>query len=574
MKKVSDPALLAQLEGQSSARVTDPALLALLEGQTAPAYNPTEGNSFIENAWQSFGGTLPNLALRTKQLFAGSPDINPEVFAGPHKSMAPGPERDAALQRIQQERQAAISGIQSEIDEMKRLEKPLMNTGGGMVGRIIGTAGVGAPLLAVPGANTLVGSGLVGAGMGLTEPVASDESGAENAGLGLLGGGLGYAAGKALGAVATPIKSRLGKVATGVADYAKRLGIDLSPAQATGSRALHALESAMDYLPFTSGKQTTRRIANNKVFNRELAQTFGENTDTITPETIRTASDRIGNVFRDISKRNTVAADAKFMKDIEAVKKEYSRTLDSSKRQILYNYIDDILKTADKGARVNRGGGGKHLKGFIPGEKYQTFRSQLSSQGDAASDVYFGRALKGIRGALDDAMERSVSETDAAAWQVARKQWQAMKTVKPLAEKAIDGNVSPALLLERVRANYPDLTKTGDMSKLAELGQTFLKQPIGDSGTAQRLLFQNMLTGGGLGVGAGGLTYGATQDPAAAAAAAAAFFGGPRAMQKLYYSQPARRYLGRGLLDPQHKLLTRGPESLGLLGAGSALTVE
>lgn len=533
--------------------------------------NPTEGNSFLENAWIGLGSTLPNLALRGKQLLAGSGN-NAALYMG--SSMPPGPERDKALAALQADLDKTRTGIQAEIDETKRLEAPLMQTGGGMTGKVVGMIGTMAPAMAIPGANTFAGSSLIGGGMGLLEPVATGESSAENAGLGMLGGGAGYGVGKALGALATPIKSRLGSIASSLADKARTMGMDLSPAQATGSKALSALESAMDYLPFTASRQMERRIGNNKVFNRELTQTFGSSADDITPATITEASERIGNVFRDIAKRNTVAADAKFMKAVEAVKKEYSRTLGSSQKQILFNYIDDILETADKGARVTRGGGGKHLKGFIPGEKYQTFRSQLSAQGDSASDVYFGRALKGLRNALDDAMSRSVSEADSAAWNTARKQWQALKTAKPLAEKATDGNVSPALLLERVRANYSDLSKAGPIADLAGIGQTFLKQPIGDSGTAQRLLFQNLLTGGMGGLGVGGVTYGATQDPAKAAAAAALFFGGPKAFQKLYYAKPTRKHLTQGLLNPNHRLLLDGPPTLGLLGGATATAME
>lgn len=573
MIKVTDPELLAQLEGQPSKRVTDPELLAQLENTTqneSRVGDPTAGNSFLQNAWIGLGSTLPNLNMRFNQLSPSSgTGLEYQVL-----KMRPGQERDQAVAAAQTAADRNLATTQAEIDETRRLEAPLMRTGGGVTGKAVGLLGTTAPAMAIPGANTLAGSALIGGGMGLLEPVATGESSAENAGLGMLGGGGGYGVGKALGAIATPVRSRLGDIASGLSDRARSIGIDLSPAQATGSKALSALEAAMDYLPFTSGKQAERRIGNAKAFNRKLASTFGENVDEITPQVIADAKTRIGSTFNEIAKRNSVAADAKFMKDIEAVKKEYSRTLGSSQKQILFNYIDDITETAEKGARVTRGGDGKHLKGFIPGDKYQTFRSQLSAQGDSASDVYFGRALKGLRNALDDAMSRSVSEADNTAWNTARKQWQAMKTVKPLAEKAIDGNVSPALLLERVRANYPDLSKAGPIAELAGIGQTFLKQPIGDSGTAQRLLFQNLLTGSSLGVGAGGLTYGATQDPATAALAAGMFFGGPKALQKLYYSKASRRYLTEGLLDPQNPLLTKGPRSLGLLTPAGLLAQE
>jgi hypothetical protein len=86
---------------------------------------------------------------------------------------------------------------QAEIDEAKRLDAPLMDTGAGFAGN------VGANLLTalVPGANTVKGAALVGAGLSALQPVSTGESRVENTAKGAgwaLGGAL---AGKGIGKV-------------------------------------------------------------------------------------------------------------------------------------------------------------------------------------------------------------------------------------------------------------------------------------------------------------------------------------------------------------------------------------
>jgi hypothetical protein len=69
---------------------------------------------------------------------------------------------------------------QQEVDETKRRDAPLLRTGPGRAGNITGSALVAAPFAAVPGANTVAGAGLVGAGLGMAEPVPTGGSRALN----------------------------------------------------------------------------------------------------------------------------------------------------------------------------------------------------------------------------------------------------------------------------------------------------------------------------------------------------------------------------------------------------------
>lgn len=70
---------------------------------------------------------------------------------------------------------------QSAVDQAAQRDKPLMNTAGGAGGYLTGQVIKSAPAAFIPGANTVLGSGLIGAGYGLMEPVQTGGSRMSNA---------------------------------------------------------------------------------------------------------------------------------------------------------------------------------------------------------------------------------------------------------------------------------------------------------------------------------------------------------------------------------------------------------
>lgn len=80
--------------------------------------------------------------------------------------------------------------LQAEIDEAKRLDKPLMNTWGGILGNLAGNVGTTAPAMLVPGANTVVGGAGIGGALGALSPTGKGENPYYNA---MLGAGFGGA---------------------------------------------------------------------------------------------------------------------------------------------------------------------------------------------------------------------------------------------------------------------------------------------------------------------------------------------------------------------------------------------
>jgi hypothetical protein len=96
---------------------------------------------------------------------------------------------------------------QADIDEAKKLDAPLMRTTAGTVGNVTGNVAAALPAMFIPGAQGLAGAAITGGVMGLTQPVASDESRLKNVAMGAGAGAAGVVAGRVLAAGAKGAKA-------------------------------------------------------------------------------------------------------------------------------------------------------------------------------------------------------------------------------------------------------------------------------------------------------------------------------------------------------------------------------
>ncbi len=71
-----------------------------------------------------------------------------------------------------------------DVAETRRLDAPLMATGPGMAGNVAGNVAAAVPTAMIPGANTIGGSALIGAGMGAIQPSVSTGETLKNIGIG------------------------------------------------------------------------------------------------------------------------------------------------------------------------------------------------------------------------------------------------------------------------------------------------------------------------------------------------------------------------------------------------------
>lgn len=159
------------------------AYLKTMPAQAAPAetYDPTEGMSTSDKFFAGAGKAFMDVGRGVGQLARG----------------------------VMPTRAADAIGLptQADIDEAKRLDAPLMRTTAGSVGNITGNVAAALPAMFIPGAQGLAGAALTGGVMGLTQPVASDESRLKNVALGAGAGAGGVLAGRVLAAGAKGAKA-------------------------------------------------------------------------------------------------------------------------------------------------------------------------------------------------------------------------------------------------------------------------------------------------------------------------------------------------------------------------------
>lgn len=162
-----------------------------------------------------------------------------------------------------------------EIDEERKYAAPLMNTGAGMAGNVVGNLAFTAPALAIPGANTVAGATGVGALLGGIQGVGEGESRLKNIATGAaLGGGAQYGLGKVAGVLGDRVASleatgAAQKAANAVKDdaiaEARGLGYKTIPSVSNGSMLGRIVEGA-------SGTAKAKQLFS--VQNQELTDSF------------------------------------------------------------------------------------------------------------------------------------------------------------------------------------------------------------------------------------------------------------------------------------------------------------
>lgn len=363
-----------------------------------------------------------------------------------------------------------------------------------------------AQVLAAPGNALRVGQlATTGAGIGAgtaaltsassNEPLSDQmkSGGVAGAVLGPLGAGAANLGSRVFGGAVGQETAALARTARDVHDIPVGIG------QISENPTVRFLDSVMQRLPFTG--MGARTAEQRSAFNRAVSQTFGENTDTITHQTITNASRRIGNVFDTVAAQTpNIRADRPFLQHLYQTLSDARNVLPASEVRPLENQLRDLMSAVDQRTMT------------FTGDTYQalTRRGAPLDRAIKSPDPNIRYYASQIREGLDDAMQRSAAPDVVQALTEARTQWKALKTIEPLAKKATTGDINPALLLAQANKSYTGRGGGGDLGELGRIGQRFLKEPP-SSGTAERtMLMQHLpqLAIGATGLGAlGSATY-------------------------------------------------------------------
>lgn len=369
----------------------------------------------------------------------------------------------------------SLADQRNEIDDARQRDEALMQTGAGLAGNIGGQVAQMAALPAGAGLGARLGGAAVQGGLYAgTQPVAGDESRMGNVGAGAALGALGQGVASGLGRLAQGARDRVPQAVQESIELARRAGIPLNVAQTSGSMPIRAAQAASRWLPLSGAGRAAQN--QQEAFNRAVARAMGADAPALTDDVMRQARGRIGQVFEDVYSRNDVPLTAAAMRKFAAIESDATKRLTEAEAQVVRNQLDAIIDNADNGV--------------LTGQKYQAVRTMLQR---AEGNDKLGSAVKELRKALDEHAAATVGPQDAAALAKSRGQWANLRTVEEALKQVggAAGNVRPASLWPLIRNG-----STKEMRELAKIGQNVLKDGLGDSGTAQRQFYTNLLTGG------------------------------------------------------------------------------
>lgn len=312
------------------------------------------------------------------------------------------------------------------------------------------------------------------------------------------GGLLGFMAGNKM---VTPLPARLTPEQARTVALAKEMDIPMTVGQETGRG--RGVESALSRFPTSAGQfaeaADNQAVATNRAALREM--NAPADIERLDPQSMRRAVAKAGSEF-EAAKRSSgnVQLGTGFFQDLN---------------KIITGYLDNTPAAAQTPSVAKRAGDFVNAPGRqLTGEQYQEFRRTLSEAAGSVADVGAARALRGMRNALDDAMEASLPANQAAAWREVRKNWANLKILtKATAGGSVDsraaGNLTPGALTGALRQSQGVdrfATTEGGLNDVARVAG-YLADTRPNSGTPQTLAMQSMLTGGPLAAGyaAGGM---------------------------------------------------------------------
>lgn len=308
---------------------------------------------------------------------------------------------------------------------------------------------------------------------------------------GALAGGAPALVGNARQALGRFLTSSLNPSDASLIQKAEQLGLQIRPGQYNPSRFVRQADSVLSDIPSQGalrvGANPLAQVTNEaqgEQYTRLLSNTFGENTDRITGDVIANAKQRIGNKIDSITSGYSINHDPQTISDIGNLQNALSdvspalKSEDTTRIAATLNKVQDLLNNGLEGAN------------------YQSMRQRgglLQGLSDDANPTVAAFGQK-IRGLLDNAFDRQVPASEAAALAKARGQYRAVSTVEPIANASPTGQIpGGAALLGKVVSEYGNPSKAGDLGTLAQVGKAYLREQP-SSGTSERGFWRNLLT--------------------------------------------------------------------------------
>lgn len=417
-------------------------------------------------------------------------------------------------------------------------QEDLMKTTGGQLGNIAGSVGqmalpakyITAGLKAIPAvakAAPILGDVLSSAGYGAAQPVKGDDQlyqRAENSlisgGLAGIGRGMVGLAGKGIQAASDPLIKA-----------AEKYGIPLGLSQTSPHALVRTIGKLSENVGLISPKQKIQES-----LNKAVSKSIGESADRIDDAVLSSAEKRLGDVFNNAAKYG--------IKDATAISQRMADILRNGSNEFMppqLQKVGTVVKDVSSLIKDNS----------ISPKATKNISESLRSMAYEETDPVVSKAIREVSNEIENSLAQNLPKQEFDDLMQARRQYKALKLIKPLAEKNI-GNIPPSQLLQRVVTEYGDAEAAGGLGEVAQIASKYLKQSVPDSGTAT-----NAAILARLGFPIAGIAGGASGqfDPMSAAALTAAGTIGSAAFSSPLARKAATKMLkGITNIQPQYAL--------------------
>ena len=353
-----------------------------------------------------------------------------------------------------------------DVEESRRIDENLMDSGFGVAGNITGNMAALAPAMMIPGANTYAGAATAGAITGALQPTTEDESRLLNT---AAGAGLGVAGQYGGNQVATLLRNKgaqrgAAQSTNELRDTILREGVEegysVTPTQAGGGR-MSQLGQAL------SGKYKTQELAqlrNQPVTNSLARQSIGLADDTpISLESLREVRRQaVASGYDPVRSAGQIITDDKFVSSLDDVVAQFRGAAGSFPDAV----ADDVMTAVDN-LRVNAfdAADAMDMIKVLRGQADTAFRSGDSQMG--------GVYRKGAS-AIEDQIERHLTAAGDDGVQMLtefRNARQLMAKTYSI-EKAVNqgGNVDAQSLASQLRRGAP---LSDELKQIGQFGDQF-----------------------------------------------------------------------------------------------------
>ena len=382
---------------------------------------------------------------------------------------------------------------QADVDEAKRLDADLMNTGAGVAGNVLGNVAATAPALFVPGAATIRGGALLGSALGASQPVASGDSRTANALLGAAGGGVGGAINRGLTRVVNPNTS------PEVRQLLKE-GVRLTPGQVMGGFA-KSVEDKLTSVPIlgdaiVGAQRRAVESVNKAAFQRALDPIGERFTGNVGREGVAEVQQKLGAAYDKLLPNLTFKADKEFAKDLLTIRSMTKQLPPQQAKQFQTIFQQQLI-------------GKMTPNGLMNGASFKEVESQLlrEARGYAGSADFDQRKLGAAIGELVESLKSGLARANPAQAKelnAINRGWANYARIRGAAGStgAKEGIFTPAQLASAVRSQDKSVGKGAFaqgralMQDLTDPAQKVVGSNYPDSGTAGRLLNAGALASG------------------------------------------------------------------------------